>query len=250
MLTTQVPDSNQVGQIFSRPAGDVSPPKPSIELKPLPDHLKYAYLGDEQQFLVVPKKFWMTVMKNRNDKLVPTRVQNSWRVCIDYRKLNDKSSENEKPKIVRGDRLDYQHTMVDPILSVLANGGEPSSFFHGNIHHFDNRGASTLKGMNRIAAAANQSFDRNIDGCGMCGSVGHPTNLFHFTRTTTSIQTVAEGHEKHTVPTKGEFFRKLDQPDAHKQHGIPRRYVHHTTGVARFAKTNFKINRHYKSAAF
>ncbi|RDX98405.1 hypothetical protein CR513_18684, partial [Mucuna pruriens] len=41
----QVPDSNQVDQIVSRPTGDVSPPKPPIKLKPLPDHLKYAYLG-------------------------------------------------------------------------------------------------------------------------------------------------------------------------------------------------------------
>ncbi|RDX90030.1 hypothetical protein CR513_28149, partial [Mucuna pruriens] len=50
---TQVVDSNQVCQTISRPSGDVSPPKPPIELKPLPGHLKYAYLGDEQQFLVI-----------------------------------------------------------------------------------------------------------------------------------------------------------------------------------------------------
>ncbi|RDX77668.1 hypothetical protein CR513_42175, partial [Mucuna pruriens] len=31
-------------------------------------------------------------------------------------------SETEKLKIVRGDRLDYQRTLVDPILNVLANG--------------------------------------------------------------------------------------------------------------------------------
>ncbi|RDX86107.1 hypothetical protein CR513_32603, partial [Mucuna pruriens] len=33
--------------------GDVSPPKLPIELKPLPDHLKYAYLGNEQQFPII-----------------------------------------------------------------------------------------------------------------------------------------------------------------------------------------------------
>ncbi|RDX89975.1 hypothetical protein CR513_28233, partial [Mucuna pruriens] len=33
--------------------GDVSPPKPPIELKLLLDHLKYAYLGDEQQFSII-----------------------------------------------------------------------------------------------------------------------------------------------------------------------------------------------------
>ncbi|RDX77715.1 hypothetical protein CR513_42120, partial [Mucuna pruriens] len=34
----------------------------------------------------------------------------------------------EKSKIARGDRLDYQRTLVDLILSVLARSGEPSSF--------------------------------------------------------------------------------------------------------------------------
>ncbi|RDY02854.1 Retrovirus-related Pol polyprotein, partial [Mucuna pruriens] len=32
---------------------------------------------------VVPKKSGMTVMKNQQDELVPTRIQNSWRRCID-----------------------------------------------------------------------------------------------------------------------------------------------------------------------
>ena len=37
---------------------------------------------------VVPKKIGIIFVKNQNDELVPTRVQNGWRVCIDYRKLN------------------------------------------------------------------------------------------------------------------------------------------------------------------
>ena len=37
---------------------------------------------------VVPKKTGIIVVKNQNDELVPTRIQNGWRVCIDYRKLN------------------------------------------------------------------------------------------------------------------------------------------------------------------
>lgn len=32
---------------------------------------------------VVPKKTGIIVVKNQNDELVPTRVQNGWRVCID-----------------------------------------------------------------------------------------------------------------------------------------------------------------------
>ena len=37
---------------------------------------------------VVPKKSGITVVKNEDDQLVPTRVQTGWRVCIDYYKLN------------------------------------------------------------------------------------------------------------------------------------------------------------------
>ena len=37
---------------------------------------------------VVPKKTGITVVKNQNDELVPTRIQNGQRVCINYRKLN------------------------------------------------------------------------------------------------------------------------------------------------------------------
>ncbi|RDX96925.1 hypothetical protein CR513_20353, partial [Mucuna pruriens] len=37
---------------------------------------------------VVPKKSGMTVARNQYDELVPTRIHNSWRVCIDYKRLN------------------------------------------------------------------------------------------------------------------------------------------------------------------
>nr|GFB58100.1 reverse transcriptase domain-containing protein [Tanacetum cinerariifolium] len=37
----------------------------------------------------VPKKGRMTVVANENNKLILTRLATGWRVCIDYRKLND-----------------------------------------------------------------------------------------------------------------------------------------------------------------
>jgi len=37
---------------------------------------------------VVPKKSGITVVKNEENKLVPTRMTTGWRVCIDYRRLN------------------------------------------------------------------------------------------------------------------------------------------------------------------
>nr|GEW62724.1 reverse transcriptase domain-containing protein [Tanacetum cinerariifolium] len=37
----------------------------------------------------VPKKGGITVLENENNELIPTRLVTGWRVCIDYRKLND-----------------------------------------------------------------------------------------------------------------------------------------------------------------
>ncbi|GJW55185.1 DNA-directed DNA polymerase [Tanacetum coccineum] len=38
---------------------------------------------------VVPKKGGMTVVKNEKDELIPLRTVTGWRICIDYRKLNN-----------------------------------------------------------------------------------------------------------------------------------------------------------------
>ena len=38
---------------------------------------------------VVPKKSGVIVVANEHNELIPTRVTIGWRVCIDYRKLND-----------------------------------------------------------------------------------------------------------------------------------------------------------------
>ena len=46
---------------------------------------------------VVPKKSGITVVANEKNELVPTRVQNSWRVCIDYRRLNQATRKDHYP---------------------------------------------------------------------------------------------------------------------------------------------------------
>nr|GEU66707.1 reverse transcriptase domain-containing protein [Tanacetum cinerariifolium] len=45
----------------------------------------------------VPKKGGMTVIKNDENELVPTRLVTCWRVCIDYRKLNKATRKDHFP---------------------------------------------------------------------------------------------------------------------------------------------------------
>lgn len=47
--------------------------------------------------LVVPKKTDLTIIKNEKEELIPTRVQNSWRVYIDYRRLNQVTKKDHFP---------------------------------------------------------------------------------------------------------------------------------------------------------
>jgi len=55
---------------------------------------------------MVPKKSGITVVKNEKNELIPTRIQNRWRVCIDYRRLNQATRKDHFPLPFMGQMLD------------------------------------------------------------------------------------------------------------------------------------------------
>ncbi|GJX20961.1 hypothetical protein Tco_0223638 [Tanacetum coccineum] len=85
-------------------------PPADLKLKPLPDN--YVFLEEPSFLLIiypiadspwvspihcVPKKGGITVVTNENDELVPTRTVTGWRVCIDYRKVNEATAKDHFP---------------------------------------------------------------------------------------------------------------------------------------------------------
>jgi hypothetical protein len=46
---------------------------------------------------VVPKKGGMTVVRDVDNKLIPTRMVTGWRICMDYRKLNKATRKDHFP---------------------------------------------------------------------------------------------------------------------------------------------------------
>ena len=46
---------------------------------------------------MVPKKSGVTVIHNEKNELIPTRTVTGWRMCIDYRKLNQATRKDHFP---------------------------------------------------------------------------------------------------------------------------------------------------------
>nr|GFC02644.1 reverse transcriptase domain-containing protein [Tanacetum cinerariifolium] len=54
----------------------------------------------------VPKKGGFTVVENEENELIPTRLVTGWRVCIDYRKLNEATRKDHFPLLFMDQMLE------------------------------------------------------------------------------------------------------------------------------------------------
>nr|GFA25711.1 hypothetical protein [Tanacetum cinerariifolium] len=126
---------------------------PEVELKDLPPHLEYAFLeGDNKLPVIIAKELgyeeksallkvlkshkraiaWklsdiqggFTVVENEENELIPTRLVTGWRVCIDYRKLNEATRKDHFPL-----------SFMDQMLERLA-GNEYYCFLDGFSGYF------------------------------------------------------------------------------------------------------------------
>ncbi|GJY92372.1 reverse transcriptase domain-containing protein [Tanacetum coccineum] len=73
---------------------------------------------------VVPKKGGLTVVLNDNNELIPSRTVTGWRVCIDYRKVNDTARKDHFPLL-----------FIDQMLERLS-GNEYYCFLDGFLGFF------------------------------------------------------------------------------------------------------------------
>ncbi|GJY30717.1 hypothetical protein Tco_0414212 [Tanacetum coccineum] len=73
---------------------------------------------------VIPKKGRMTIVMNEKNEPMPIRTVTGWRVCIDYRKLNDATQKDHFPL-----------SFIDQMLEMLA-GNEFYCFLDGFSGYF------------------------------------------------------------------------------------------------------------------
>ena len=89
---------------------------------------------------VVPKKGGMTIIKNDQNELILTKTVTGWRMCIDYRKLNEATRKDH-----------YPLPFMDHMLERLA-GQSFYYFLDGQIS--DMRNSDGLKGIGLVLKLA------------------------------------------------------------------------------------------------
>ncbi|PIN10711.1 DNA-directed DNA polymerase [Handroanthus impetiginosus] len=122
---------------------------PTLELKPLPNHLYYAYLGEFDMLPIIfssllsnvqveelleysgttkvspvqcmPNKGKITVVSKMHNELIPTRTVTGWRVGMDYRKLNKATRNDHFPLPFIDQMLNRLRCMMAIFTDIIEN---------------------------------------------------------------------------------------------------------------------------------
>ncbi|GJV12793.1 hypothetical protein Tco_1354334, partial [Tanacetum coccineum] len=92
-------DCNPEEDILTEAKSSIEEP-PELELKDLPSHLEYTFLEENDKLPVIIVKERPgnnTFVANEENELILTRLVTGWRVCIDYRKLNEATQKDHFP---------------------------------------------------------------------------------------------------------------------------------------------------------
>nr|GFA19786.1 reverse transcriptase domain-containing protein [Tanacetum cinerariifolium] len=95
------PDSPKINPYYYDPEGDILLLEAiilnKVELKDLPHNLEYAFLEGDNKLPIIIAKALRSEEKAaliKENELIPTRLVTGWRVCIDYRKLNEATQKD------------------------------------------------------------------------------------------------------------------------------------------------------------
>ncbi|GJW75704.1 hypothetical protein Tco_0135074 [Tanacetum coccineum] len=108
----------------------------------------------------MPKKGRMTLIENKDNELIPTRLVTGWRVCIDYRKLNDATRKDH-----------FLLPFMDQMLERLA-GNEYYCFLDaGNLFAYDPNPNSFNDSQNLSDYPPQPQYQTY--SCELCGNDAH-----------------------------------------------------------------------------
>nr|GEU93295.1 DNA-directed DNA polymerase [Tanacetum cinerariifolium] len=159
----------------------------------------------------VPKKGGMIVVANENNELILTRSVTSWRVCIDYRKLNDATRKDH-----------FSLPFMDQMLERLA-GNEFycfldgfSGYFQIPIDHQDQEKTTFT--------CPYRTFSYRLMPFGLCNAPGHKISKFGIKVDRVKVDVIAKLPHSTTVKGVRSFLRHA---------GFYRRFIKDFSKIAR-----------------
>nr|GEV84731.1 hypothetical protein [Tanacetum cinerariifolium] len=153
----------------------------------------------------VTKKGGMTVVANENNELIPTRLVTGWRVCIDYRKLNDatrKAQGSNAGKIGRNEFFFFLDGFSGPMTHLLEKE-TPFVFSKECVDAFDTLKKKLTEAPIFVVPDWNLPFELMCDASDFAiGAVLGQRKIKHFQPIHYASKTITEAQIHYTTTEK------------------------------------------------